>query len=145
MAICSAVQREHLTKELSSFLSTTQIASVLKSSGFIAQLPSDTRTRIGESFGSGYNKQFQIMLAFTGLNIIITVILVFVRKRLGIFGTMPVRKDGNEFNERSEGESKNAQVEEKQVDTSAVALEPSSNPSRESDRISVAVLNKETK
>jgi hypothetical protein len=134
-----------LTKELSSFLSSTQIAAVLRSSGFIAQLPSNTRNRIGESFGSGYNKQFQIMLAFTGLNIIITVILVFVRKRLGIFGTMPVRKDGNEFNERAEGKSENSQGVEKQADITTVAVEPSSYSSREPDRISVAVSNKDTK
>lgn len=79
-----------------------EITAVLRSSGYIAQLPEDTRTRIGKSFGGSYNKQFQIMLAFAGLNLVVTILLAFVRKRMGIFGTMPTRKEANEFTKDAE-------------------------------------------
>ncbi|KAH6839677.1 putative MFS multidrug transporter [Alternaria rosae] len=45
------------------------------------------------------NRQFQVMLAFTGLNIIVAVILAIVRKRSGLFGLIPERKEGNEYTE----------------------------------------------
>jgi len=43
------------------------------------------------------NRQFQVMLAFTGLNVIVAVILAIVRKRSGLFGLIPERKEGNEY------------------------------------------------
>jgi hypothetical protein len=124
VAICSAVHREYLNDRLSSFLSPTQIAAVLKSSGYIAQLPENTRNRIGKSFGGSYNKQFQVMLAFAGLNVVVTVILALIRKRLGIFGTMPTRKDGNEFTKAAD-EKDNDMKGAKQADTVIIAADVS--------------------
>jgi hypothetical protein len=114
VAICSAIHREYLKTRLSAFLSPAQLAAVQKSNGFISQLPEDTRHRIGSIFGESYNRQFQVMLAFAGLNVIITIALALVRKRLGIFGSMPQRQDPNELtktkdsktNHVAEGETK---------------------------------------
>ena len=43
------------------------------------------------------NRQFLVMLAFTGFNVIVAVILAIVRKRSGLFGLIPERKEGNEY------------------------------------------------
>jgi hypothetical protein len=50
------------------------------------------------------NKQFQVMIAFTGLNVIVAVILATVRKRSGLFGLPPRREEGNEFMEINNGQ-----------------------------------------
>ena len=117
IAICSAIHRDFLSDRLSTFLSTAQIEAVQKSSGYIAQLPEETRNRIGEIFGRSYNRQFQIMLAFTGLNLITTIALVVVRKRMGIFGTMPVRKEENEFTQTAEPKQNDVEENEKHGNT----------------------------
>jgi hypothetical protein len=49
------------------------------------------------------NRQFQVTLAFTGLNVVVAVILAMVRKRSGLFGLTPKRKEGNEFMEAKDG------------------------------------------
>ena len=43
------------------------------------------------------NRQFQVMLGFTGLNVLVAAILAIVRKRSGLFGLIPERKEGNEY------------------------------------------------
>jgi hypothetical protein len=97
VAICSAIHREYLKDRLSIFLGPAQIAAVQKSNSFIAQLPEDMQHRIGAIFGRSYNRQFQVMMAFAGLNMIVTVILALVRKRMGLFGVMPGRQDAKQF------------------------------------------------
>ena len=54
------------------------------------------------------NRQFQVMLAFTGLNVVIAVILAMVRKRSGLFGLIPERTEGNEFMEAKDNQSEAA-------------------------------------
>jgi hypothetical protein len=44
------------------------------------------------------------MLAFTGLNVVVTVILAITRKRSGLFGLRPERKEGNEFMQAKTGQ-----------------------------------------
>jgi hypothetical protein len=122
VAICSAVQREYLNNRLSAFLSPTELAAVQKSSGFISQLPDDTRHRIGSIFGKSYNRQFQVMLAFAGLNVIITIVLALVRKRMGIFGSMPQRQDTNELAKAKEHKTKHVAEGDTKDDTRTAAL-----------------------
>jgi hypothetical protein len=97
VVICSAVHREYLNDRLLSFLSPTQIKAVLNASGYIAELPEETRDRIGKSFGGSYSKQIHIILTFARLNIIVTIILALIRKRIGVYDVMPQRKEANEF------------------------------------------------
>ncbi|KAI4659503.1 uncharacterized protein J4E79_006035 [Alternaria viburni] len=97
VAICSAIHREHLNTGLSSFLSREEIREMQTSTSLIAHLPDAARDRVGVVFGNSYNRQFQVMLAFTGLNVIVAVILAIVRKRSGLFGLIPERKEGNEY------------------------------------------------
>jgi hypothetical protein len=138
VAICSAIHREHLHNRLSSFLSTTQIAAVLKSSGYVAQLPEQTRYRVGNSFGGSYNKQLQIMLAFAGLNVIVTILLAFVRKKMGIFGTMPQRKEANEFTQAAEQKTDVGEAVNIPTDTTTTAVDRSPKPNQESEKILAA-------
>lgn len=121
VAICSALHRDFLGDRLSEFLSPSQIAAVQKSSGYIAQLPEETRNRIGHIFGSSYNRQFHIMLAFAGLNIIIAIVLAVVRKKLGIFGVMPERKEANEFTQAAEPKIDDVEISGKHGDTTNAA------------------------
>jgi MFS family permease len=82
IAICSAVHRDVLNARLIDTLSPEQITMVRTSSSFIAQLPEGVRVRIGVVFGESYNRQFQVMIAFTGLNVIVAIILTVVRRDL---------------------------------------------------------------
>jgi hypothetical protein len=45
------------------------------------------------------------MLGFAGLNIVVAVVLAIVRKRSGLFGLRPERKEGNEFMGAKTGQS----------------------------------------
>lgn len=116
IAICSAVHREYITHRLSGFLSPSQTSSLLKSSGYVAQLPMEARDRVGKIFGSSYNRQFQVMLAFSGLNVIVSIVLVLVRKKMGLFGVIPTAKEENEFKKGTETKAANAEAKEAQRD-----------------------------
>lgn len=138
VAICSAISREHIHSRLSSFLSGPQIDAVLKSSSFVAQLPEDTRNRIGRNFGDSYNKQFQVMLAFTGLNILVTIALIFVRKRMGIFGTMPGRTEDNEFTQAAGEKANDLEGNKKKAGTTTIATDQPTVVDGEMKDVSVA-------
>lgn len=97
VAICSALHHSVLQSGLSGFLSAEEVAHVQESSAYIAQLPQQARQELGRVFGRSYNKQFQVMLAFTLLNFLVGILLAIIRKRDGVFGAMPERKEGNEF------------------------------------------------
>jgi hypothetical protein len=99
VAICSAIHRGYLNDRLSDVLNPEQITMVLSSSSLIAQLPENVRDRIGIVFGNSYNRQFQVMIAFAGLNVFVAIILAVVRRRCGVFGITLERKEGNEFME----------------------------------------------
>jgi hypothetical protein len=143
VAICSAIHREHLNNRLSSFLSPTQIEGLLKSSGYIATLPEGTRNRVGNSFGDSYNKQFQIMLAFAGLNIVITILLALVRKKLGIFGSMPQRQQANEFTRTAEQDTNDTEAGNQQTDTKSDIVNRASVSHQASEGISAAQPKRE--
>ncbi|KAF2034646.1 putative MSF multidrug transporter [Setomelanomma holmii] len=113
VAICSAIHREYLNKRLPEYLSPAQIIAVQRSSGSIAQLPEAIRDQVGHLFGRSYNRQFQIMLAFAGLNTIVAIILAIVRKKMGLYGVMPERKEANEFTKAAELNTVDAEAGEK--------------------------------
>ncbi|KAJ4352710.1 hypothetical protein N0V95_004035 [Ascochyta clinopodiicola] len=97
VAICTAVHRGFTTDRLAAYLSPQQIAAVQTSSAALAQLPEALRAEVAIIFGASYNRQFLIILAFTALNVIVTVLLALVRKRMGVFGMLMQRKEDNEF------------------------------------------------
>ncbi|KAF1845850.1 putative MSF multidrug transporter [Cucurbitaria berberidis CBS 394.84] len=105
VAICTAIHRGYLNDHLPNFLTPEQVLAVQGSRTSIAHLPDDVRNRIGRTFGGSYNRQFHIMLAFTGLNIIVAILLALARKRMGLFGVIPERKEGNEFMKAAEKQS----------------------------------------
>ncbi|KAF2185136.1 MFS general substrate transporter [Zopfia rhizophila CBS 207.26] len=109
VAICSALQHSSLRTQLPSFLSLQQVSAVEDSITAIMSLPPEAQRRVGEVFAKSYNKQYKVMLAFTLLNFLAAVTLGVVRKRKGLFGVVPVRKEGNEFlkgAEEDKGEEK---------------------------------------
>lgn len=97
VAICSALHHSELDHKLATFLSPAQIEAAKDSSYYIAQLPQDIRMKLGRVFGKSYNKQFEVILGFALLNVLVVVALAFVRKKKGIFGILPERKEENEF------------------------------------------------
>ncbi|PSN65615.1 MFS general substrate transporter [Corynespora cassiicola Philippines] len=102
VAICSALHQSELQKHLPAFLNLEQMEMINESFAFTAQLPEETRKELGRVFGKSYNKQFQVMLAFTGLNFLVVILLSLVRKKKGVFGVLPVRKEENEFMKAAE-------------------------------------------
>lgn len=97
VAICTAVHRQYTSKRLTTFLSPEQIKAVQTSSVALGIIPDTTKTKVARIFGESYNRQFLTMLAFTSLNLLVTVLLAIVRKKKGVFGEMRERKEGNEF------------------------------------------------
>lgn len=116
VAVCSAVHREHLNKKLPLFLSPEQVAAAKASGGFIAHLPAAERDRVGTVFGQSFNKQFQVMLAFNGLNVIVILALCLLRKKAGVFGRLPER-GGHE----PAGNSQNQNLELEARETTEIA------------------------
>ncbi|KAJ4339087.1 hypothetical protein N0V87_003522 [Didymella glomerata] len=102
VAICTAVHREYTSVRLTTYLSPEQIKAVQTSSAALRQIPDTTKNEVARVFGGSYNRQFLIMLAFAVLNLFVTVLLAIVRKKKGIFGTMPERKEENEFFEAAD-------------------------------------------
>lgn len=97
VAVCSAVHREHLNGKLPALLSPEQIAATHASGAFIARLPQAQRDSVAAVFGESYNRQFQVMLAFNGLNVIVIAALCILRKKAGVFGKLKERQEDNEF------------------------------------------------
>jgi MFS family permease len=102
VAICTAVHREYTSVRLTAYLSPEQIKAVQTSSAALRQIPDTTKNEVARVFGGSYNRQFLIMLAFAVLNLFVTVLLAIVRKKKGIFGTLPERKEENEFFEATD-------------------------------------------
>ncbi|KAF9692531.1 hypothetical protein EKO04_009665 [Ascochyta lentis] len=108
VAICTAVHREYTSDRLTAYLSPQQIAGVQTSSAALADMPETLKKEIAAIFGASYNRQFLIMLAFTALNLVVTVLLALVRKRKGVFGKLAQRKEENEFFPGAPDEEKTA-------------------------------------
>lgn len=127
VAICTAVHREYTSDRLAVYLSPEQIAAVQTSGTALAHMPEALKNDVAQVFGRSYNRQFLIMLAFTGLNLLVTILLAIVRKRMGVFGTMVVRKEENEFFKVTEKagvdeEAHTSKDNEEKVDTQASSL-----------------------
>lgn len=97
VAICAALHREYTSDRLPAYLSPEQITAVQTSGAALANMPETLRSNVGGVFGESYNRQFLVMTAFTGLNLLITILLAIVRKRAGIFGLLAARQEENEF------------------------------------------------
>ncbi|KAF2876336.1 major facilitator superfamily domain-containing protein [Massariosphaeria phaeospora] len=102
IAICSALHHSVLKDDLPMFLNPEQIKDSQDNNAALAQLSAETRADVGRVFGKSYNRQFQVLLAFTCLNFLVAMVLVVVRKKKGIFGLMPVRREENEFMKAAE-------------------------------------------
>jgi MFS family permease len=108
VAICSAVHQEFLGNKLPLFLSPREIAAIGSLGSSMAHLPPATQERVGTVFGGSYNRQFLVMLAFTALNLVVTIVLTLVRWKKGILGLLSERKEGNEFMNAEEREIEKA-------------------------------------
>lgn len=102
VAICTAVHREYTSKRLTAYLSPEQIKAVQTSSAALGEIPGTTKNEVARVFGGSYNRQFLIILAFTVLNLLMTVLLAIVRKKKGVFGKLPERREENEFFEAAD-------------------------------------------
>jgi MFS family permease len=96
VAICAALHREYTSDRLKLYLSPEQIAAVQTSGVALARLPEAAKSNVAGVFGESYNRQFLIMTAFTGFNVLMAILLAIVRKRAGIFGMLELQKE-NEF------------------------------------------------
>lgn len=133
VAICTALHHSVLRNDLFTFLSPEQISAIEDSSTAIAQLSPHTREELGRVFGRSYNKQFQVMLAFTLLNFLVSIALAIVRKKKGIFGKMPVRKEVNEFMKsvkKEEGGSLRERESDAKQETQVNEMDAQERPSR---------------
>lgn len=97
VAICTAVHHSVLHSELPAFLTSDEIALIEESNAHARKLPPASQKELGEVFGRSYNRQFQVILAFSCLNVLVAIVLGIVRKQKGIFGKVPERKEENEF------------------------------------------------
>ena len=97
VAVCSALLHSNLSQQLRGFLAPEQAQAVEDSTYAISLLPTDLKLKVGEVFGRSYNRQFRVLLAFTCLNFVVAISLGVVRKRKGIFGVIPTRREENEF------------------------------------------------
>ena len=113
IAVCSALHHSVLRSKLPAFLTSDQIKAVEETSAYIAKMPADVKEDIGRVFGKSYNRQFQVMLGFACLNVVVAFALALVRKKKGIYGVMPVRTVENEFMKKVEeqGDEKNNKEE----------------------------------
>ncbi|KAF2740518.1 MFS general substrate transporter [Polyplosphaeria fusca] len=78
VAICSALHHSTLRKRLPEFLSSTQVSDMEESIAALTRLSPSVREKVGVVFGESYNRQFQVMLAFTGLNLLVVIVLGIV-------------------------------------------------------------------
>lgn len=97
VAICSAVHNSILENKLPTFLTAEQIALVKESNAYARTLSLEAQKRLGEVSGQSYNSQFHVILAFSCLNLLVTIGLAVLRKKKGILGVVLERKGGNEF------------------------------------------------
>lgn len=132
VAICTAIHREYTSDRLTAYLSPEQITSVQTSSAALTHMPDAIKNEVARVFGGSYNRQFLIMLAFTVFNVLVTVVLAIVRKRAGVFGEMPQRKEGNEFYDAAEKTADEKKLpNDKEKETTDLPIATSTNDSDE--------------
>lgn len=81
VAICSAILHADLKSHLKSFLSPSQIVAVLSSTSSGTNLTDLDKIKLQRVYGTSYNNQFRALLAFAGLNLLATAVLLFERHR----------------------------------------------------------------
>lgn len=145
VAICTAIHREYLNDNLSDFLSPEQVIAVQDSSTFIAKMPEGVRDQIGNTFGGSYNRQFKIMLAFTGLNFLVAILLALVRKRMGIFNAIPDRSEDNEFMKAAQKEGRDEEAKGGNKESADVDAAQSARTRHNSDDIQTVEEGTSTK
>ncbi|KAG9196407.1 hypothetical protein G6011_01528 [Alternaria panax] len=55
VAICTAIHREHLNRELAAFLSREELSEMQSSTSMVARLPDAVRDRVGVVFGGSFS------------------------------------------------------------------------------------------
>ncbi|KAF2474588.1 putative MSF multidrug transporter [Lindgomyces ingoldianus] len=143
VAICSALNHSSLRQHLPTFLTPEQVSAVEASNTAMQALPRALQLKVAQVFGESFNRQMKVMLAFTCLNVLATIALVIVRKRRGILGAVPVRREENEFMKREKAKSIDGEKRadsEKANKTQNVTLskETAEESARQVDEISIA-------
>lgn len=144
VAICTAVHREYTSDKLVTYLSPEQIAAVQASGTALSHMPEALKNNVAEVFGGSFNRQFLIMLTFTGLNVLVTILLAFVRKRLGTFGMLAVRNEENEFFRAAEKAMDVEEIPASKTNMATVSIKASSSTNGLDD-IAVSPPKSETK
>ncbi|KAF2499849.1 MFS general substrate transporter [Lophium mytilinum] len=103
VAICSALLHDTLHTDLPAFLSPAETKALDDSIASLNILSPDKRIRVGKIYGQSYNKQFQVLIAFAGANLLTGLMLVWVRKRDGTFNTMPAMEGESATTREIEG------------------------------------------
>ncbi|KAA8905057.1 major facilitator superfamily transporter [Sphaerosporella brunnea] len=79
LAICTALQNNHVKSGLRAFLTEPQISSILDSTAAISLLDTDTQNEVRRVFAGGYNLQMKIMTAFSAA-VFLTSLIMLERK-----------------------------------------------------------------
>ncbi|PKS13033.1 hypothetical protein jhhlp_000374 [Lomentospora prolificans] len=74
LAICATVLNNHVKKRLQEILTSAQIQAISESFTVIQDLPQQTQEDVRAAFAEGYTKQLQIMIAFSGLVFLCTLL-----------------------------------------------------------------------
>lgn len=81
VAICSAILHANLKADLKSFLSPSQLEAALSSTSGESSLTNQERIKLQGVYSKSYDTQFRALLAFAGLNLIATAVLLFDLRR----------------------------------------------------------------
>jgi MFS family permease len=125
MLLASSVNKGFLSDRMSKFLSPQQIGAIQSLGTSMAQLSPAVKDQVGEIYGASFNRQFLVMLAFAGLNLLVAVALTVVRWKKGVLGLQAERSEANEFNAVTEkrGDEEKADVGTKKMsETSTTKL-----------------------
>lgn len=120
VAVCGALHHSVLREKLPEHLTAREISMVEESALFVAALSPDKQKAVGEVNGLSYRRQFQVLTAFCGANVLVVLVLIAMRWKMGLLGKLPERKEGNEFLKKAEEPVEMGQ----QVKEQAKGLEP---------------------
>jgi len=81
IAICTNVLNNQVIADLSTVLSRSQLEQLLQSAQTIATIPPASRETVKHVYAEGYNRQMQVMTAFSGAAVLATLMLWEKRPR----------------------------------------------------------------
>jgi hypothetical protein len=81
VSICSALLHSSLDKELPAILSGAEINLLKTSFANLNKLPPSKVAPVMEVYGHAYNRQFRVLIAFAGANLLVAACLVVVMRR----------------------------------------------------------------